>query len=71
MMQHARAYSKQWKRSCRTDVPRFARLKEWFGSRFAETLAPKEIESTLKRAAEQARWAASMFNHCRSLEAIS
>jgi len=71
MMQHACAYSKQWKWSCRTDVPRFVRLKEWLGSRFAETLTPKEIESALKRAAEQARWAASTFNHCCSLEPIS
>lgn len=71
IMQDALAYSKQKKRSYGTDAPRFARLKEWFGSRIAETLTPKEIESTLNRAAEQERWAASTFNHYRSLVSLA
>ena len=71
IMQDALAYSKQKKRSYRTDVPRFTRLKGWFGNRVAETLTPKEIESTLNRAAEQERWAASTFNHYRSLVSLA
>lgn len=64
-------YSKQRKRSYRTDVTRFAQLKEWFGNRIAETVTPKEIEDILNRASEQGRWAASTFNHYRSLLSLA
>jgi hypothetical protein len=43
------AYSKSNKRSYKTDVPRFARLKEWFGFHPAEELTPKKIEIVLVR----------------------
>ena len=67
----ALAYSKRNKRSHKTDVPRFAGLKEWFGGHPAEELTPKEIEHTLGREAEKEKWAPSTFNHYRSLMSLS
>jgi integrase len=67
----ALAYSKRNKRSYRTDVPRFASLKEWFGSEPAEELTPREIEYKLAKAAEKEKWAPSTFNHYRSLMSLS
>ena len=37
----------------------------------AEELTPKEIEYTLARVAEEAKWAPSTFNHYRSLMSLS
>ena len=71
LVDDALAYSKRNKRSYKTDVPRFASLKEWFGSYPAEELTPQEIEKTLARAAEKEKWAASTFNHYRSLMSLS
>lgn len=71
LVDDALAYSKRNKRSYKTDVPRFAGLKEWFGSYPAEELAPKEIEKRLARAAEKEKWAPSTFNHYRSLMSLS
>jgi len=67
----ALAYSKRNKRSYRTDLPRFASLKEWFGAQPAEELTPKEIEHQLARASEREKWAPSTFNHYRSLMSLS
>src|SRR5229473_8412163 len=71
LVDDALGYSKRNKRSYKTDVPRFASLKEWFGSHPAEELTPKDIENTLARAAEKQKWAASTFNHYRSLMSLS
>jgi integrase len=71
LVDDALAYSKSNKRSYKTDVPRFASLKEWFGSYPAEELTPQEIEKTLARTAEKEKWAASTFNHYRSLMSLS
>jgi len=71
LVDDALAYSKRNKRSYKTDVPRFASLKEWFGSYPAEELTPQEIEKTLARAGEKEKWAASTFNHYRSLMSLS
>jgi integrase len=67
----ALAYSKRNKRSYKTDVPRFARLKEWFGGQAAEELTPREIEYRLAKVAEKEQWAPSTFNHYRSLLSLS
>jgi len=67
----ALAYSKRNKRSYKTDVPRFASLKEWFGAHPAGELTPKEIEYKLARVAERGKWAPSTFNHYRSLMSLS
>ena len=67
----ALAYSNRNKRSYKTDVPRFASLKEWFGAQPAEELTPKEIEYGLAKVAEQEKWAPSTFNHYRSLMSLS
>jgi hypothetical protein len=67
----ALAYSKRNKRSYKTDVPRFANLKEWFGLHAAEELTPREIEHKLARVAEKEKWASSTFNHYRSLMSLS
>ena len=67
----ALAYSRRNKRSYKTDVPRFASLKEWFGSHAAEELSPKEIEHRLAKVAENEQWAPSTFNHYRSLLSLS
>ena len=67
----ALAYSRRNKRSYKTDIPRFASLKEWFGSHAAEELTPKEIEHRLAKVAENGRWAPSTFNHYRSLLSLS
>jgi len=71
LVDDALAHSKRNKTSYKTDVPRFASLKEWFGSYPAEELTPQEIENTLARAAEKEKWAASTFNHYRSLMSLS
>jgi integrase len=71
LLDDAVAYSKRNKRSYKTDVPRFARLKEWFGFHPAEELTPKKIEIVLARAAEREKWAPSTFNHYRSLMSLS
>lgn len=65
------AASKATKLSYATDVPRFAHLKEWFGNRPAEALAPLEIEDTLCKVATAECWAASTFNHYRSLVSLA
>ena len=67
----ALAYSKRNKRSYRTDKPRFARLKKWFGSCAADEITPKEIENRLARVALDEKWAASTFNHYRSLMSLT
>src|SRR2546421_5842360 len=51
--------------------PRFASLKEWFGTHPAEELTPREIENKLTKAAEKEKWAPSTFNHYRSLMSLS
>ena len=71
LLDDALDYSKRNKRSYKTDVPRIARLKNWFGSYPAEELAPKEIEKRLADVAEEEEWAASTFNHYRSLMSLS
>ena len=67
----ALVFSKRNKRSYKTDVPRFASLKGWFGGHPAEELTPREIENTLARVAEKEEWAPSTFNHYRSLMSLS
>ena len=67
----ALAYSKRNKRSYRTDVPRFARLKKWFGSSVADQITPREIENRLASVASDEKWAASTFNHYRSLMSLT
>jgi hypothetical protein len=67
----ALAYSKRNNLSYKTDVPRFANLKEWFGVHAAEELTPREIEHKLARVAEKEKWAPSTFNHYRSLMSLS
>src|ERR1041384_2401643 len=62
----ALAYSERNKRSYKTDVPRFANLKDWFARHPAEELAPKENENNPARAKEKKNWAPAMFNHYRS-----
>jgi integrase len=71
LVDDALAYAKRNKRSYRTDVPRFASLKEWFGPHPAEELTPREIENALAKAAEKHNWAPSTFNHYRSLMSLS
>ena len=67
----ALAYSRRNKRSYKTDTPRFANLKDWFGNYPAEELTPREIESRLAKASEKENWAPSTFNHYRSLVSLS
>lgn len=52
-------------------MPRFARLREWFGARPAEELTPKEIKTKLTKAADEEKRAPSTFNHHRSLLSLS
>jgi len=70
LLDDALAYSKRNKRSYKTDIPRIASLKDWFGSHPAEELTPKEIENVLGRAADKEKWAPSTFNHYRSLMSL-
>jgi integrase len=63
----ALAYSRAHKRSYRDDESRMKRLKEWFGSREAESLTGPEMEKRLSEVAAAERWAASTYNHYRSL----
>ena len=70
LLDDALAYSKRNKRSYKTDIPRAASLKDWFGSHPAEELTPKEIENVLARVADKEKWAPSTFNHYRSLMSL-
>jgi hypothetical protein len=62
----ALAYSKAHKRSYRDDCTSIGRLKEWFGSREAESLTAPEIDKRLSEQAATKKWAASTYNHYRS-----
>src|SRR6516162_11763250 len=61
------AYSRGHKRSYRDDESRMKRLKEWFGSREAESLNGPEMEKQLSTVAAAEGWAASTYNRYRSL----
>jgi integrase len=63
----ALAYSRGHKRSYRDDESRMKRLKEWFGSREAESLTGPEMEERLSGVAAAEGLAASTYNHYRSL----
>jgi integrase len=63
----ALAYSRGHKRSYCDDESRMKKLKEWWGSRDAESLSTAEIEQRLSAAARDEKWAASTYNHYRSL----
>lgn len=60
-------YSEQHKRSYRDDKSRMKLLKEWFGERAADSLTAAEIEERLSDDAGERKWAASTYNHFRSL----
>jgi integrase len=63
----ALCYSRTHKRSWGDDESRMKKLKEWFGSREAESLPGQEIEKCLSDVAAAEKWAASAYNHYRSL----
>jgi hypothetical protein len=63
LLDDALAHSKRNKWSYKTDVPRFAKLRERFGKHPAEELTPREIGNKLAIAAEKEKWAPSTFNH--------
>jgi site-specific recombinase XerD len=63
----ALAYSRGHKRSWRDDKSRMKRLVEWFGNREAESLTGQEMEKRLSDVAATEKWAASTYNHYRSL----
>lgn len=63
----ALAYSRGHKRSWRDDESRMKRLTEWFGNREAESLTGQEMEKRVSDAAAKEKWAASTYNHYRSL----
>jgi len=60
-------YSRKHKRSYRDDESRTKRLKEWFGGREAESLTGPELEGRLADVVAEEKWAASTYNHYRSL----
>lgn len=63
----ALAYSRSHKRSYRDDESRMKRLVEWFGNREAESLTGQEMEKRLSDVTAAEKWAASTYNHYRSL----
>jgi integrase len=63
----ALTYSRKHKRSHRDDESRMKRLKEWFGSREADSLTGPEMEKCLSDVVAAEKWAPSTFNHYRSL----
>ena len=63
----ALTYSRSHKRSWCDDESRMKRLKEWFGSREAESLTGPELEKRLSDVTTTEKWAASTYNHYRSL----
>ena len=63
----ALAYSKAHKRSYRDDVSRMTKLVEMFGNSPAKDLDGHEMEQRLDAVAKSEQWAASTFNHYRSL----
>jgi site-specific recombinase XerD len=60
-------YSRTHKRSFRDDESRMKLLVEWWGNRDAESITTAEIERQLSDVARDEEWAASTFNHYRSL----
>lgn len=62
----AMKYSRQNKRSSRSDEVIKKNLVEWFGARGADSLTRAELEERLDTEAEEREWAASTFNHYRS-----
>jgi integrase len=63
----ALVYSRANKRSSRDDVCRMAKLVEMFGSSPANDLDGHQMEQRLNAMAKTEGWAASTFNHYRSL----
>jgi integrase len=63
----ALTYSRAHKKSWQDDESRMKLLKEWWGSRDAESLSTAEIEQRLSAAARDGKWAPSTYNHYRSL----
>lgn len=63
----ALGYSRGHKRSYQDDESRMKRLVEWFGNREAESLTGQELEKRLSDVAAAEKWAASTYNHYRSL----
>jgi integrase len=61
------SYSGTHKRDYLNDQSRMKRLREWFGSREAESLTGPEMEKRLSDVAAAEKWASSTFNHYRSL----
>ena len=62
----AMRYSRQNKRSVRSDEVIKKNLVEWFGARGADSLTGTELEERLDAEAGEREWAASTFNHYRS-----
>jgi integrase len=60
-------YSKRHKRSFRDDASRMKSLKLWFGACHVDALTVQQIENKLNSAADSQNWAASTYNHYRSL----
>jgi hypothetical protein len=63
----ALSYSRAHKKSSQDDESRMKRLTEWWGNRDAESLTTPEIEQQLSSAARDENWAASTYDHYRSL----
>ena len=60
-------YSRRHKRSYRDDESRMKRLKEWFGGVETASLSGPLLEAHLSDVCASENWAASTFNHYRSL----
>ena len=63
----ALAYSREHKRSYRSDASNMKRLRNWFGNREAESLSGPELEKRLTDIGVAEKWAPSTLNHYRSL----
>jgi integrase len=53
------------------DLGRLESVKQWFGSRAAESISSAEIEAALDRAKESGGWSASSFNHHHTLLSLT
>ena len=58
---------REHKGSWRDDESRMNGLVEWFGSREAESITSPEMEHRISDAPAKEKWAASTYNHYRSL----
>jgi len=53
------------------DLGRMKSIREWFGSRSAESITVRDIKDALDRAKQEGNWSPSSYNHYRTLMSLT